>query len=239
MLIAWNAISYKDEFLRDDLGPYLPKNEIVEAIESAALFYYIKKDKSLENLVKKIILSADTKPKIKSLAKDIKKAVFKKHPLLEGLELPDRIYLDENGIERVYVEKFDLEKKEFTSRFEKEVFKGVIEDFTISSPNLIHIKTALLSFARGLAEYEHKALEGTVLEPYITDIQNKIANEWEMTLRVGEWTTTPYKGDLLFFWRIKEVREKLLKSFNIDIAPKDILFIPKYKEFLGWCEAKS
>jgi len=237
MLLAHCAIlPQKGEFLRDEQGPYIQRNEILEAIESALVFYLIKKDKALEAKVKKLILATDTRPKLKALAKEIKKEVFAKYPYTEDLEIPQKIYLNADEIHKVAVERFDVKKREFTERFESEAFKGVVEDFAIQSPHLQKIKTALLSFARGLAEYEHDELKGTILEPYIAELQNLIANEWENTLRIGEWTTTPYKGDLLFFWRIKEVREKLLKEFHLDIRPKDILFIPKYKEFAGWCE---
>ncbi len=237
MLIAWNAIApEKGEFLRDEKGAYIPKNEIIEAIQSALVFYLIKKDKSLENRIKRLILSTDTKPKLKALAKTIKEEIFSRYPIT--IEIPEKIYLSDEGIQKVSIERFDFGQKDFVERFESEVFKGVIEDFEIQSDNLQRIKTALLSFARGLAEQEHKELEGTILEPYIVQVQNAIANEWENTLRIGAWTKTPYKGDLLFFWRIKEVREALLKRFSLDIRPKDILFAPKFKEFLGWCEWK-
>ncbi|MRI59218.1 MAG: hypothetical protein C6H99_06920 [Epsilonproteobacteria bacterium] len=236
MLLAWNAVAYeKREFLRDEKGAYIPRNEVLEAIQSALVFYLIKKDKALENSIKRLILSIDTKPKLKTLAKDIKAKVFEKYPI-KNIEIAEKIYLPQEGIQKVAIERFDYKAQDFVERFEAEVFKGVIEDFTIASDNIQRIKTALLSYARGLAEQEHKELAGTILEPYIVDIQNKIANEWENTLRIGAWTTTPYKGDLLFFWRIKEVREKLLKEFHLDIRPKDTLFVPKFKEFLGWCE---
>ena len=239
MLLAHNVLLPENgEFLKDEKGAYIPRNEFLEAIESAVLFYYIKKDKALENKIKKLILSTDTKPKLKALAKSIKQEVFAKYPILDNLEIPQKTYLPDEGIEKVWVERFDIKRQKFCERFESEAFKGVIEDFSIQSPNLQKIKTALLSYARGLADYEHEEIKGTILEPYITEIQNLIANEWAMTLRIGEWTKTPYKGDLLFFWRIKEVRERLLKEFHIDIRPKDILFIPKYKEFTGWCEVQ-
>ncbi len=235
MLIAWNAIApEKGEFLRDEVGAYLPKNEIEEAIRSALIFYLIKKDKALENSVKRLILSTDTRPKLKNLAKAVAQMVFERYPI--EITLPQKIYLPKEGIQKVAIERFDYAKKEFVERFESEIFKGTIEDFAIESDNLQRIKTALLSYARGLAEQEHKELEGTILEPYIVEIQNLIANEWQHTLRIGAWTKTPYKGDLLFFWRIKEVREKLLREFRLDIRPKDILFVPKFKEFLGWSE---
>ncbi len=235
MLIAWNAILPENgEFLCDENGAFIPSNEIREAIESALVFYYIKKDKEIEHRVKKIILSIDTKPKLKTLAKKIKEFIFAKHPY--SIQIPEKIYLPKDGIQKVAIERFDFAKREFIERKESEIFKGTLN---LTIQGIEPLKAALTSYARGLAEQEHKLLEGTLLEPYIIQIQNSIANEWEMTLRIGAWTTTPYKGDLLFFWRIKEVREKLLKEFKLDIRPKDILFIPKFKEFVGWCEYKA
>ena len=235
MLLAWNAIAPEgDAFSHDERGAYIPRNAIEEAIESALVFYRIKKDKALEAKVKKLILAANTRPKLRSLAKDIKKEVFARLPY--DVTLPEKIYLPEDGIERVAIERFDFGKKEFVERSQKEVFKGEID---LQIEDIDKLRAPLLSYARGLAEYEHKELADTVLEPYIAALQNAIANEWEMTLRIGAWTATPYKGDLFFFWRIKEVREKLLRDFKLDILPKDISFIPKYKEFVGWCEYRN
>jgi hypothetical protein len=52
------------------------------------------------------------------------------------------------------------------------------------------------------------------------------------------WTEVTFKGDLLFFWRIKEIREKLLKELNVDILPRYIIYIPKEKQTIGWVELK-
>ncbi len=235
MLIAWHSIAPKNGvFPRDSKGAYIPKEEILEAIGSALVFYLIKKDKSLENSIKKAILATSSKPQLDRIGFHIKAEVLKKYPIT--LKVPSKLYLPK--VEKVFIERFDYSKKEFVERFESEIFKGAVEEFEIESDNETLLKNALLSFARGLAEQEHKELKDTILEPYIVQVQNLIANEWENTLRVGEWTKTPYRGSLLFFWRIKEVREKLLKEFNVDIRPKDTLFIPKFKEFLGWSEWK-
>ena len=120
-----------------------------------------------------------------------------------------------------------------------DVYKGVLEDVKIKSNNMEKIKNACLAYSRALAEYEHKALKDTELEDLIVEIQNNIANEWEIPIRVGHWTNTPYKGDLLFFWRVKEVRDYLLKHLHIDIRPKDVLYLPRTNEFLGWGEIKD
>ena len=237
MLIFWTPTSFeKTGFLEDDNGKFLPRNAILEALESAVVFYYIKKDKTLENLVKKYLTS---KPKLKEISKEVKKRVFEKYPVLEGIEIPEKIYLDEDKISNEVVKVFDLEKKEFTKSFRMDVFKGVLEDVKIKSDNMEKIKNACKAYARALAEYEHKALKDTEFEDLIVEIQNSIANEWEIPVRVGHWTNTPYKGDLLFFWRVKEVRDYLLKHLHIDIRPKDVLYLPRTNEFLGWGEIKE
>jgi len=237
MLIFWSATSFEKEgFLEDENGKFLPRNAILEALESAALFYYIKKDKKLENLVKKYLLN---RPKLKEISKEVKKRVFEKYPILEGIEIPEKIYLQNENISNELVKVFDLEKKDFVKSFRMDVYKGVLEDVKIKSNNMEKIKNACLAYSRALAEYEHKALKDTEFEDLIVEIQNNIANEWEIPIRIGHWTNTPYKGDLLFFWRVKEVRDYLLKHLHIDIRPKDVLYLPRTNEFLGWGEIKD
>jgi hypothetical protein len=237
MLIFWTPTSFEKEgFLEDENGKFLPRNAILEALESAALFYYIKKDKKLENLVKKYLLN---RPKLKEIAKEVKKRVFEKYPILEGIEIPEKIYLQNENISNELVKVFDLEKKDFVKSFKTDVYKGVLEDVKIKSNNMEKIKNACLAYSRALAEYEHKALKDTEFEDLIVEIQNNIANEWEIPIRIGHWTNTPYKGDLLFFWRVKEVRDYLLKHLHIDISPKDVLYLPRTNEFLGWGEIKD
>ena len=235
MLIFWTPTSFEKEgFLEDENGKFLPRNAILEALESAVVFYYIKKDKELENLVKKYLLN---RPKLKEISKEVKKRVFEKYPILEGIEIPEKIYLQNENISNELVKVFDLEKKDFVKSFRMDVYKGVLEDVKIKS--IEKIKNACLAYSRALAEYEHKALKDTELEDLIVEIQNNIANEWEIPIRVGHWTNTPYKGDLLFLWRVKEVRDYLLKHLHIDIRPKDVLYLPRTNEFLGWGEIKD
>ena len=236
MLIFWSPTSAeREEFLEDENGKFLQRNEILEALESAVIFYYIKKDKELERIVTKYLME---KPKLKEISKEVKKRVFEKYPILDGIEIPEKIYLPKENISKELVKVFDLEKKEFVKSFYVETFKGVLEDVEIKSENMEKIKNAAKAYARSLLEYEHKALKGTEFEDLIAEYQNNVANEWEIPIRVGRWTNTPYKGDLLFFWRIKEVRDYLLNYLRIDIRPKDVLYLPRTNEFLGWGEIK-
>ncbi|NPA58343.1 MAG: hypothetical protein GXN94_03495, partial [Aquificae bacterium] len=63
--------------------------------------------------------------------------------------------------------------------------------------------------------------------------------KWDIPLRVGMWTEVSFKGDLLFFWRIKEVREYLIKKLKVDIRPRYVLYLPKEKQTTGWIEIKT
>ena len=234
MLICWSSIA-KSRFLEDEKGKFITKSDILESLESAVVFYYIKKDKSLENLVRKYLLN---KPKLDEISKEIKKRVFEKYPILEDIEIPEKIYLPKENISKESIKVLNLETKEFVKTFKAEVFKGVIENFEIKSKNLEKIKTAAKSYARALLEYEHKALKESEFEDLIAEYQNSVANEWEIPIRLGEWTSDNYKAHLLFFYRIKDVREYLINNLNIDISLKDVLYLPKTNEFLGWSEIK-
>lgn len=226
MLIVWNAIlAPKGKFLEDENGFFIPRKEIIEAAESAYVFYLIKKDKNLEHKIYKLI--QNFKGNLKALSKEIKKEVLKDKKL--NLELEEKIYLPKDGLYNIEVKEFDFKQKEFINSFKSQLFKGTLE---VEVKNLENYKAALDSFARALANYEHQKLKETKLEELIIDIQNSIANEWDNTLRIGAWDKG--KRDFLYFWRFKELRDKLFE--NQSVALKSIYYIPKFKEFSGWSE---
>jgi len=203
-------------------------NELKKSIQNAVIYYYTTKDKEIENKIKKYLLS---NPKdIEEIKKEIKNIILKKYPIIEEIKIKD-ISIGEKKTHLIKV--FDLEKKEFITSFKKEVFKGVIEtnlDF------IEQIKPACISYARAVASYEHKFLKNTFLEEKIASIQNKIANEWKVPIIIGEWSDSK-SNETFFFWKIKEVREKLLKS-GIKIAPTTIYYSFNENELLGWGEIR-
>ncbi len=237
-IISWTPTIYnRSGFLRDKNGnPYLPKETFLEAITSAIIFYFVKKDKEIENKVKKYLLKG--KLDIKTVSKHVKEIVLSKHPVLDNLELPEKIYLPEKDVKKDYVEIFDLKEWIDVKGFKTEIFKGII-DLEITSPYLDKIKAAAHSFAEALAKIEHSLLKEHPLahqfyEPLINDMK-----KWEIPLRIGMWTEVKFKGDLLFFWKIKEVREKIMKELNIDIRPRYVLYLPKERQTTGWVEIKN
>ncbi len=237
-LISWTpTIFSRKGFLRDDNGrAYLPKNVFTDAITSAVIFYYIKKDKDIENRVKRYLLRDQLD--IKKVAKDVKNIVLEKYPILENLELPEKVYLEDKDIKIEYVEVFDLKEWIDTKGFKTEIFTGTVE-IPISSPYIEKLKSATHSYAEALARIEYSFLKEHPLgelfyKPLINDLK-----KWDLPLRIGLWTEVNFKGDLLFFWKIKEVREKLLKTLKIDIKPRYVLYIPRLKQTTGWIELKN
>ncbi len=237
-LICWTPVLFsRNGFPRDEDGkPFLPGNVFKEAITSAVIFYYIKKDKEIENKVRKYLLKEGLN--IKDVAKDVKNIVLEKYPVLDNLDIPERTYLPENDIKEEYIEVFDLKEWIDVKGFRTEVFKGTVE-VSISSPHIEKLKAAAHSFTEALAKMEHSMLKDHPLaklfyEPLINDLK-----KWEIPLRIGLWTEVSFKGDLLFFWRIKEIREKILKELKVDIRPRYVLYLPREKQTTGWTELKT
>ncbi len=237
MLLTWTPLLFnKNGFPRDKAGkPYIPASLIKDAIANALVFYYIKKDREIENKVRKYLMGE--KVNLKEISQEIKSIVFSKYPYMDNLELPEIIYLDEEKISIELIEIYDVKKGYSTDDFKAEVFQGSL-NIKISSPYLPKIKAATHSFVEALINIEKKLLnEHILIEKFYNPLSNEI-KKWEIPLRIGMWTEDKRRAKLLFFWRIKEVREKLLKHLNYDILPSKILFLPSKICTLGWSECK-
>ena len=204
----------------------------------AWVFYWVKKDKSLQNRALRHLENLQGEEAFVQAAEAVRRMVFDLHPL-EGLEIPDQTPLPPEGLRRRHIEVFDLEEKKVSREFEALSFRGTIPALRIVSPQWEKIRTALTSFARSLAEYEHKHLVGTYLEESCAAIQNSIANEWESALRLGAWSNAPHGGGLFFFWRFPELRRRLMKRHRLDLLPTELYIISGDREMLGWCEYRS
>ena len=236
-LVCWTPVIFnRHGFPRDKEGkPFFPKNIFVEAISSAVIFYYLKKDKEIENKIKKYLLGSDIK--VEEVSDRLKRIVLNKYPVLDQLDIPEKTYIPEKGIHEKYIQVFDLKNWEDVKSFKTEVFKGVIP-VEMKSPYIEKLKAAAHSYAEALAKIEHSFLKEHFLaslfyEPLISEIKR-----WDIPLRIGMWTEVSFKGDLLFFWRIKEIREKLIKQLKVDIRPRYVLYIPDEKQTTGWTELK-
>ncbi len=236
-LLTWTPVIFSRKgFPRDEAGrPFLPGNSIKEAITSAVIYYYIKKDKDIENRVKAYLLKKGLKPS--EVIDRIKEIILDKYPVLNGLEIPERLDLSKGEVYETRAEVFNLKKWEDEESFKVEVFKGVVE-LPISSPYLEKLKAAGHSFCEALVRMEmgmlkdHPLVE-TFYKPLLNDMK-----KWEIPLRVGMWTEVKFKGHLLFFWRIKEVRNALMEELKVDIRPTRVIYLPRERCTTGWCEVK-
>ncbi len=236
-LLTWTPIIFtRNGFPRDEAGkPFLPGNSIREAITSAVIYYYIKKDREIETKVKNYLLKKGLKPE--EVIERVKGIITDKYPVLNDLELPDRIDLSGGEVYETRAEVFNLKKWEDEGSFKVEVFKGTVK-LPISSPHLDKLKAAGHSFCEALAKMEMSMLgEHPLAENFYKPLLNDI-KRWEIPLRVGMWTEVKFKGNLLFFWRIKEVRNALMEELKVDIRPTKVIYLPKEKCTTGWCELK-
>ncbi len=234
VVYTWTPLVFtKKGFPRDEQGvPFLPGNVLKEGIESAFVYYYIKKDKEIESKVKAYLLKKRLDPE--TVIDDVKRIIEEKYPFVKEVVISERLSL--NGeVKEMEVEVFDLKKWEEVESFKVEAFVGSVEgDFQIPEK----LKPAAHSFCEALARMEMSMLQDhPLVEKFYQPLLNDM-KRWEIPLRLGMWTEVKYRGYLLFFWRIKEVREKLMGTLKMDIRPKRVLFFPKNRQTAGWCEIK-
>jgi hypothetical protein len=236
-LLMWTPVIFtRNGFPRDREGrPFLPGNTIKEAIASAVIYYYIKKDKEIESKVKNYLLKKELKPD--RVVEDIKAIIQDKYSVLRELEVSERIALSNGRVHETTAEVFDLKKKKVTETFKVEVFKGTVE-LAIRSPSPDNLRAAGHSFCEALCRMEMSMLrDHPLVENFYKPLLNDI-KKWEIPMRIGMWTEVKFRGNLLFFWRIKEVRRKLMSNLKMDIRPTRIIYLPEEKSTAGWCELK-
>jgi hypothetical protein len=237
LLINWTPLVFnRKEFPRDEEGkPFIPSNLIEGALKSATIYYYIKKDKEIENKVKNFLLKEGLNTD--NVIKEVKSIVLNKYPVLNQIEIPEKIYLNPKKLKKSYIEIFDLKEQIDIKGFFTEIYQDEIE-VNIKINNIEKIKAIAHSYAEGLAHMEKSMLKDHPLaEQFYAPLISEIKN-WDIPLRVGMWTEHRYKGNLLYFWRIKEVRDVFFKNYKIDIRPRYILYLPKEKQTTGWTELK-
>ena len=219
-------------FPRKDGKPFLPGNEITQALSSAIVYYYIRKDKDIERQIKRLLLQGTQN--IDNIIEKIKSVVFEKY--FNPPYIPD-IPLTDGKLFYAYVDIFDTKKWDVIDYFKIEAFSGILH-VPFDTTEIKRIKPAALSFATALLKMEIKLLEDyPVVENFHVPLLNEIKN-WSIPLRIGYWTENKYEKNLLYFWRIKDVRESLLREYKIDIIPHRFLILPREQATPGWSEIK-
>ncbi len=235
-LLFWTPLIYSLEgFPRDTSGtPYIPGSVLQQGINEALTYYYIKKDPRIENSVKRLLLDKHLKPD--SVVQKIQELVLERYS--PNFELPKVIKLNSGRIYETIVDIYDLKKWRDIDSLKIEVFEGIVS-IDLDETEFLKIAPAAHSFANALLRMEMELLEDhPLVERYYQPLMNEV-RRWEIPLRIGYWTQNPYQGNLLFFWRIKEVRERFLRDFRMDIRPTKILFLPREGVTPGWAELRK
>ncbi len=239
LLLTWARVLPKGRrFPRDEAGkPYLPGDYLTEALKDAVVFYFVKKDRALESEIRRHLTSG--RLEVETLSGKVYDMVFGRYPLLESLKVPDSIPLDEGGISTVTVEVLDLRKGYEVKDFRTEAYYGTLEvPVEVEGEVWDRLRYAGRSFTEALIKMERGLLEEhPLLEEFYSNLLNEV-REWEVPIRVGRWTTAPHGGRLLFFWRIKEVRERILREYGVDIRPTKVLYLPRDRATAGWSEMR-
>ncbi|MRJ05943.1 MAG: hypothetical protein C6I01_00260 [Epsilonproteobacteria bacterium] len=236
MLICWYPVSVSRKGIPSDhRGRYLPGKLVGDYLERAVTYYYLKKDKNLQNRFKKEVLKRGVEKIDSQLYWWLKKEVALNYPVLEGSKIPEKIYIDCHRVSKELIKFFNGEEKGFIRREWREVFSGVVEESGIQFPDWEKIKIPVQSYSRALGEYLHKLVKKTQLEGVVAEVQNQIANNWEISLLLGEWTTPTPNPLFLHLWSIKELREKLQKE-NPHFFPKILFYIPRLNLLTGWSQ---
>ncbi|NPA80302.1 MAG: hypothetical protein GXO29_04560 [Thermotogae bacterium] len=236
-LLTWTKVLPEGRaFPRDESGePYLPGSYLEEALKDAVVFYHIKKDRILERTVKRYLM--EERLDLLNLARKVYDMVFSRYPILAQVRIPERIPLSRSNVLKVRVEVLDLRRGYDVEDFRTEAFWGALDvPIHLSDDAADRLRYAGRSYVEALAKMEMGMLEE---HPLVEDFYQPLLNEmrqWDIPLRLGRWTTAPHGGRLLFFWRIKEVRERILRDYGMDIRPVKVIYLPRDRATAGWSE---
>ncbi len=239
-LLTWSRLlARRSRFPRDEKGhPYLPGDYLMESLKDAVVFYLVKRDKALEGKIKRYLSVGRLNPE--DVAEDVWRMVSERYPFLKGVKFPEVVPLDPGGVQTVTVGVFDLKAGYEVDTFKSEAFSGFLSvGDGIPKEALERIRYAGRSFTEALVKMEMAMLgDHPLTERFHIPLLNDM-RRWEIPLRLGRWTTSPYGGRLMFFWRIKEVRERILRDYGTDIRPRKVLLLPRDMATAGWSEIKT
>jgi hypothetical protein len=228
MVICWYPVSAgKRGIPADNRGRYLPGKWFREYIERGVTYYLLKREKPLQKRFQKLVEGGK---RGEELFQWLKKELEGELKVLEGVTIPEKLYLDPKKCSKELV-KVQKKGEGFVAREWREVFIGPIE-VEISIPE--KLETPLHSYSRGLGEFLHKLAKGNrEVEEVVAEVQNRIANEWKFGVLVGEWSRDRVDPLFLHCWSLKELRQKLERK---GYFPETLLYIPRLGQILGWAQ---
>lgn len=220
---------------KDEAGrPYLPAEDLKEALLAAAFVYATRKDAGFKARVKKAVI--EEKTDLKRLARRLEAALLERDPFLADLDLPPRLYLEDGAVRERRTLLVNLNKGDVVRDEMVEVMEGIIPlPWDLPEKEKRHLAAAGRSLAEALATMELEKIRDPLPElvPFYEELKSQKLKKLDWPLRLGYWGEDPFHARLIAFRRVPEVR-KALDALGYRIEPKRLLFLPKEKKTLGW-----
>ncbi len=225
-LTTWTPVITED-------GRFHPE-DLKEAIESAWIFYHIKKDRGVENAVRRYLMSGEVN--LEDMLERVRQIVRERHPLTLEVE----VLKDDTHSEEIYVEPYVISDDVDDEGFRARAFTGSVLLNIKGNVDYARLRAVGQSYAEGILKAEMKIFgeESELLKSIYQELLNEMKNEWDIPLRMGIFNRNRFGGNLLFFWRIKDVRDYILRKLKFDIRPSEALYIVKYRTVPGFVELR-
>ncbi len=248
-LWCWTPfIVRKSGFPRTDQNiPYLPSRLVDTALKAAVRFYYIKNDSKLQKWVLQHLQQVEQRQPspslplllqtVRTIQQDLDQQLFAgNQPFIDPRT---RILLQPHKIRRSRVAIFDVRRGWLLDEIRMETYQDIIPlklDLPIPSHT---IQAATHSYSEALAHYEWNVLQtipaiAQFYSQFLTDLK-----KWQFPIRLGLWTTARHRDAFLFLWRFKPIREKILNNWKLPLQPRTLLYLPKQRQPVGWCELRD
>jgi len=235
-LVTLTPIAHgRSGFPRDEAGrPFLPAEDLKEALLAAAFVYATRKDPAFKARVKKAVI--EEKSDLKRLARTLEAALLERDPFLADLNLPPRLYLEDGTVRERRTLLVNLNKGDVVRDETLEVMEGILPlPWTLPEKEKNHLAAAGRSLAEALATMELERIRKPLPElvPFYEALKGQKLKKLDWPLRLGYWGEDPFRARLIAFRRVPEVRDAL-DRLGYRIEPKRLLFLPKEKQTLGW-----
>jgi len=222
-------------FPRDEAGhPFLPAEDLKEALLAAAFVYATRKDPAFKARVRGAVL--DEKTDLERLARTLETILLERHPFLTDPNLPPRLYLEDGSVKERRTLLANLNKGEVVCDEMLEVMEGVLPlPWTLPEREREHLAAAGRSLTEALATMELEKIRNPLphLVPFYEGLKGQKLKKLAWPLRLGYWGEDPFRARLIAFRRVPEVRAHL-DRLGYRIEPKRLLYLPKEKQTLGW-----
>ncbi len=205
-----------------------------EAFYAAHVFYYLKKDKSVERAVRGYLRGQDVR--LDNLVERMRALVDRTHPFRMN------ITLEKDDLEAKSTEVVPLSLDGFDDPFQSTVFVGEALLNVETDISLARMKALGLSYTESMLDAERRIFRELFypeLEELYVTLLGEIKTRWDIPMRMGMFNRNRLGGNLLFFWRIKEVREHIRRRLRFDIQPREILYLPEYRTIPGLVELRA